>query len=49
MLVYDWEIFKHNSLLGILNIDTNEVIQLWDIEKIRNYINEHLDDIWIRV
>lgn len=49
MLVYDWEIFKHNFLLGILNTDTNEVIQLWDIEKIRNYINKHLDDIWIRV
>ena len=37
-----------NSLIAS-GIDTNEFIQLWNIEKIRNYINEHLDDIWIRV
>lgn len=49
MLVYDWEIFKHDSLLGVLNIDTREVVQLWDIKEIRKYILYNLDEIWIRL
>lgn len=49
MLIYDWEIFKHNSLLGVLNIDTDEVIQSWDIEEIKKYTREHLDQVWIRI
>ncbi len=49
MLVYDWEIFKHNSLLGILDTDTNKIIQLWDISEIKNYINKNLNVVWIRL
>lgn len=49
MLVYDWEIFKHNSLLGVLDTDTNKIMQLWDILEIKNYISENLDVIWIRL
>lgn len=47
MLVYDWEIFKHNSLLGVLDVNTDVVTQLWGIEEIKNYIENHLDEIWI--
>lgn len=47
MLVYDWEIFKHNSLLGVLDVDTDTVTQLWNIEDIKRYIECHLNDIWI--
>lgn len=49
MLVYDWEIFKHNSLLGILDTDTNKIIQLWNISEIKNYINKNLNVVWIRL
>ena len=49
MLVYDWEIFKHNSLLGILDTDTNKIIQLWNISEIKNYINKNLNIVWIRL
>lgn len=49
MLVYDWEVFKHNSLLGILNIEKDEIVQLWDILEIEKYINKHLDEVWIRI
>lgn len=49
MLVYDWEIFKHNCLLGVLNIETDEIIQLWNVESIREYIESNLDTIWIRI
>lgn len=49
MLVYDWEIFKHNSLLGVLDTDTNKIIQLWNISEIKNYINKNLNVVWIRL
>jgi hypothetical protein len=49
MLVYDWEIFKHNSLLGALNIETDEIIQLWDINQIKKYIQNNLNEVWIRL
>ena len=49
MLVYDWEIFKHDCLLGVLNIETNEIIQLWDIKKIKEYIEDNLDEVWVRL
>lgn len=49
ILIYDYEVFKHNTLLGILNTDTDAVIQLWDIQKIRSFIRENLDNIWVRL
>ena len=49
MLVYDWEIFKHNSLLGVLDIETDEIIQLWDIDEIKRYIKNNLSEVWIRI
>lgn len=49
MLIYDWEIFKHNSLLGILDVETDTVTQLWNIDDIKQYIMTHLEDIWIRI
>lgn len=49
MLVADFEIFKHNTLLGVLNIETNEVIQLWDINDIRKFAKKNLDEVWIRL
>ena len=49
MLVYDWEIFKHNCLLGVLNIETGKITQLWDIDEIKHYIKNNLDEVWIRL
>lgn len=47
MIVYDWEIFKCNCLLGALEIETNKVTQLWTVEEIKKFTRDHLDDIWI--
>lgn len=49
MLVADYEIFKHDSLLGVLDIETEEIYQIWNIQEIKNFIKLHLDDIWIRL
>lgn len=34
-------------MLGVLDTDTNEIIQLWDIEDIKKYTRDHLSDIWV--
>lgn len=47
MLVADYEIFKKDSLLGILDTDTNEIYQMWGVPEIRRFIQDHLEDIWI--
>ena len=47
MLVYDFETFKHNTLLGVLNEETGEIIQTWDISEIKELAKSQLSNIWI--
>lgn len=47
MLIADYEVFKRDSLLGALDVETNQVYQMWDIDEIKAFIKEHIEDIWI--
>lgn len=47
MLIADYEIFKHDSLLGVLDTETNEIYQMWEVEMIKNFIREHLNEMWV--
>ena len=47
MLIADYEIFKHDSLLGALDIETNAVYQIWGVPEIAEFIKTHLTDIWV--
>ena len=47
MFIADYEIFKHDSLLGVLDTETNEIHQIWDVNGIKKFIREHLDEIWV--
>lgn len=47
ILLYDFEVFAHDTLLGVLNEETDEVIQLWGIEDIKNFVRKNLDNIWV--
>ena len=47
MLTYDFEVFRCDVLLGVLDIETGKVTQLWDIEAIKKFAREHLEDIWV--
>ena len=38
MLIYDYEVFKHDTLLGVLNEETGEVTQVWDVPKIKDLV-----------
>lgn len=47
MLIYDFEVFKHDTLLGVLNEETGEIFQMWSIAQIKDYCKENLDNIWV--
>ena len=47
MLIADFEVFKHNTLLGILNEETGEITQTWDISKIKEIAKAELDNMWV--
>ena len=47
MFVADYEIFKHDSLLGVLDTDTDKIYQIWNVEEIKNFIRHHLEEIWV--
>lgn len=49
MLIADYEIFKKDTLLGVLDTETKEVRQMWSISDIKNFIKTHLGEIWIRL
>ena len=47
MLIYDFEIFHYDTLLGVLNEETGEIFQLWSIAKIKQFVEENLNNIWV--
>lgn len=47
MLIYDFEVFKHNTLLGVLDEETGDITQLWDIEQIKDFTEKNLRNIWV--
>lgn len=47
MLIYDFETFKHDVLLGVLDEETGEVTQTWSIPEIRGLAEKGLGNIWI--
>lgn len=47
MLIADYEIFKRDSLLGALDVETDEIYQMWGVPDIKKFIESHLDEIWI--
>lgn len=47
MFVADYEIFKHDSLLGVLDADTNKIYQAWGVSEIKKLIMDHSDEMWV--
>lgn len=50
IIVYDFEVFSHDTLLGTITINedgTADILQMWDLEKIKNFYKAHIDDFWI--
>lgn len=47
MLIADYEIFKKDSLLGVLDTEINEIHQMWNISDIKDFIQKHLTEVWV--
>lgn len=47
MFIADYEIFKHDSLLGVLDTETDHIYQMWGVSDIKKLIKDHLDEIWV--
>ena len=47
MLIADYEIFKKDSLLGVLDTETSEIHQMWNISDIKDFIKHNLTEIWV--
>lgn len=49
IIIYDFEVFKNNTLLGAIVLCNNEekLVQLWDLNEIINFYNNYSTDIWI--
>lgn len=46
-LVFDFEVFKYDTLLGVYDTNNQKYIQLWDLNKIKEYYEANKDAIWI--
>lgn len=48
IILFDFEVFKFDTLLGALVIDEeNDIFQSWDLEEIKSFYEKHSNDIWI--
>ena len=49
IIIFDFEVFKYDVLLGahIFNDKDIEVKQTWDLDEIRQFYEEHIEDIWV--
>lgn len=49
IIIFDFEVFKYNTLLGALIIHNNEIslLQTWNINEIKKFYNNNINSIWI--
>lgn len=46
-LVFDFEVFRYDTLLGVYDVNNKKYIQMWDKNQIIQYYNDNIDAIWI--
>lgn len=50
IIIFDFEVFKYNTLLGTLLVhdDTSiELKQMWSLDEIKDFYNQHRQDLWV--
>ena len=47
VIVFDFEIFKYNVLLGIYDLNNKKYIQLWNKSEIKDFYYQNIDAIWV--
>ena len=48
IIIYDFEVFKKNTLLGVIEIenDRETLWQTWDLQEIRDYYEQNKNAVW---
>lgn len=47
ILIFDFEVFRYNVLLGVYDVNNKQYYQTWNASKIKEYYNDNIDAIWI--
>lgn len=47
VLVFDFEVFKYDVLLGVYNVNTHEYYQTWNLSQIKDFYYSNKDAIWV--
>ena len=49
IIIFDFEVFKYDTLLGCLYIDEHgkHLFQSWDLDEIRLYYKNNEDALWV--
>ena len=49
IILFDFEVFKQDTLLGalLLNNESYDTYQTWNLDETRQFYQEHKNDIWI--
>ena len=48
-IIFDFEVFKYNTLLGVLVSHNNEyyIEQMWDLNAIRQFYKLNQNNLWV--
>lgn len=47
VIVFDFEVFKYDTLLGVYDVNNKSYYQTWNLEEIRKYYFDNIDAIWV--
>ena len=49
IIIFDFEVFKYDTLLGciIINKEDKKLYQTWDLNEIKEFYENHVNDLWI--
>ena len=49
-VIFDFEVFKNDTLLGAIVLDDNEnkkIFQSWNFDEIRDFFLDHRESLWV--
>lgn len=47
ILIFDFEVFRFDTLLGVYDVNNNKYYQTWNLSEIRDYYWKNINSIWI--
>lgn len=47
VIVFDFEVFKYDTLLGVYSVNENKYYQLWEMSEIKRFYYDNIDSIWV--